>query len=482
MLKSFFKKCVSKDLSRFVNNESGMTLPLLGLSLMTILAFMGLSVDIARLQLVQSRMSFALDAAGLAAGSTFNTTNLTTELNKYMQANFPQNYMGASTPLISSVVSADNTVIDLSASTQMPTVFMGIFGKTTMSLSSTSQITRQASGLEVVMALDNTGSMSGSKLTALKNAATSLVTILYGSKETVPDLWIGLVPFSQSVNVGTSHQGWINTAHYDSLDWGPKSWDGCVMARYDGNYDTLDTPPESASTQSDASFYAYYTPSTDNRPYPYNSYYYTNKNKWITNRSPLTYTSYFSSTRGPNVYCAQEMTPMSSDKNTILSGINSMAARGMTHINLGAIWAWHMLSPSWRGLWGGDMAADSLPLDYGTDHMNKAAIILTDGQNTMNTYTYTAYEYLSDGNLGTTNSSTAVTKLNDKLLAVCSAMKNNGIYVYTIVLGNPGTSTKNKMKSCATAENYYFDSPSSSELTSVFNAIADSLSNLRVSQ
>lgn len=482
MFKFFNKKWFAKSLNRFIKNESGMTAPLLGLSFMTILAFMGLSVDIARLQLVQSRMSFALDAAGLAAGSTFNTTNLTTELNKYMLANFPNGYMNATTPVITSVVSADNNVIDLTAYTEMPTVFMGIFGKHKMEITAASQVTRKATGLEVVMALDNTGSMSGSKLTALKNAATSLVNILYGTDSEVDDLWVGLVPFSQAVNIGPSRSGWLNTAHYNALDWGPKSWDGCVMARYNDGHDMLDTPPASHDSLVDASYLAYYTPSTDNRPYPYNGSNYTDKNKWIVDRDPLTYTSYFSSSRGPNVYCPQELTPMSANKNTVLSGISSMEARGMTHINLGATWAWNMLSPKWRGLWGGDMAADSLPLDYGTARMNKAAIILTDGENTMNNYYYTAYGFLNEGNLGTTSSSYADNKLNDRLSAICTAMKDKGIYVYTIVLGSPGTSTKNLMRSCATADNYFFDSPSSSELTAVFNAIADSLSNLRISQ
>jgi hypothetical protein len=109
-------------------------------------------------------------------------------------------------------------------------------------------------------------------------------------------------------------------------------------------------------------------------------------------------------------------------------------------------------------------------------------IILTDGENTMSSTIFTAYGYLSDGRLGTTSSSTAVTRLNTRLSNVCTAMKNKGIYVYTIALGNPGTSTVNLLKSCASAPNYFFNSPTSSELTTVFNAIADSLSNLRISQ
>ena len=52
--------------------------------------------------------------------------------------------------------------------------------------------------------------------------------------------------------------------------------------------------------------------------------------------------------------------------------------RGGTTGNLGLVWGWRTLSPKWRGLWGD---AD-LPLDYGTDFMDKVVVIMTDGNNT----------------------------------------------------------------------------------------------------
>lgn len=471
----------TKTMRRFAESESGMTLPMLALMFFTISGFVGTSVDVARMQLVQSRLSFALDAAGLAAGSTVNTTNLTSEVQKYLNANFPAEYMGSATPQIASSTSTDNMVIDLTATTTMPTTFMNLFGITTVNISAKSQVTRTAEGLELVMALDNTGSMSGTKLTALKSAATSLVNILYGTKTTVDDLWIGLVPFSQTVNVGTEFSTWVDQTHFATLNWGPTTWSGCLDARDTSSGDIVDDPP---TTQK---YKAYFAPSTDNRPYPYNTYTYTTTNKWITERyadgTPKTYASGIGYTLGPNAYCPQKMLPMTADKNTILTSINSMAARGNTHVGLGAIWGWNMLSPRWRGQWSAEMNSNNLPLDYGTKHMNKALILLTDGENTMSQQIYTAYGYLSDGRLGSTsNSSTAVTTLNTRLTTVCTAMKQKGIYVYTIALGNPGVTIQNLMKSCATAPNYYFNSPTAAELTTVFNAIADSLSNLRVSQ
>lgn len=165
-----------------------------------------------------------------------------------------------------------------------------------MTVVAASQVTRTASGLELVMALDNTGSMSGTKLTALKSAAHHWC-ILYGSKTTVPDLWIGLVPFSQTVNIGSTRTSWTDTAYSDTLNWGPTSWGGCVDARETTSGDTTDTPP---TTQK---YKVYYSPSTDNRPYPYNTSSYTSANKWVTSRDaqgkPLTYASGLGSSKRP---------------------------------------------------------------------------------------------------------------------------------------------------------------------------------------
>ncbi len=470
-------------LKRFAREEEGMTLPVLGLVFMVLIGLTGTAVDAARFQLVQSRLSFALDAAGLAAGATMNTTNIETELAKYMAANFPEDYLGAATPSVSAQVSDDNMVIDLSATTTVPTTFMNLFGYTSMTITALSQVTRTASGLELVMALDVTGSMKwDGKLSAMKTAATSLVNVLYGNKTEVDHLWIGLVPFSQTVNIGTGRTSWINQTVFATQSWGPVSWGGCVDARDSSSGDTVDDPP---TTQT---YKAYLSPSTDNRPYPYNTYTYTYANRWITQRTPTIkyYYPFDEDVPGSNAYCPTTMTPMTASKTTILNGINALTAQGNTHINLGALWAWNMLSPRWRGLWGGEMDAEGLPLDYGTEHMNKAVILLTDGENTMSQPIYTAYGYLSDGRLGTTTSTTtARTTLNTKLSTVCTTMKNRGIYVYVIALGGStdiGTSTRTLLKNCASAGNYYFESPTASELQGVFNAIADSLSNLRVSK
>jgi hypothetical protein len=146
-------------------------------------------------------------------------------------------------------------------------------------------------------------------------------------------------------------------------------------------------------------------------------------------------------------------------------------------------WGWNMLSPKWRGFWGGTMDANNLPLNYGTKGMMKAVVLVTDGDNTITTGIYSAYGHVAEGMLGTTNATTAKNTIDSRTLALCTAMKAQGIYIYTIGLGTDiSTTGQNIVKSCATAINYYFYSPTTSQLSTVFSAIGDSLSNLRVSK
>jgi len=214
-----------------MRSEKGSALPFIAIGMSMLIGATGAAIDMGRVQIVQSRMQNALDAAGLAVGSEVSTTNITTETSKYFYANFPANYLGITiTSGPTATPNADNTVIALAVSGTLPNTFMKIFGHPTSTISATSQITRQSKGMELVLVLDNTGSMnspvnpadsSTPKIAALQSAATTLLNTLYGSNNTIQNLWVGVVPFSQTVNIGTGYPSWMNTSYDNALDFGP---------------------------------------------------------------------------------------------------------------------------------------------------------------------------------------------------------------------------------------------------------------------
>lgn len=443
-----------------LKDQKGSTLPFIGATLLVLVGAVGAAIDVGRGSLLQARLSSSLDAAGLAAGATINTTDLHTEVSRYMQSNFLALQQDTTLDDLQVTANADNTVITLSATASTPTAIMRVLGQESMTVSASSEITRENKGLELVLVLDNTGSMGGSPLASLKTAAADMINILYGTRTTVENLWIGIVPFSQTVNVGSTRTAWIDTAYRDSLQWGSTSWGGCVDARTAG----LDVTDDLPSTQL---FRPYYW--SDHNTY----------NNWITSGGSYD----FSGGKGPNRFCPRPVTPLTADRPTLLNAINAMQAEGNTHVNLGAVWGWRMLSPRWRGQWGGEMDSNSLPLDYNTPLMNKAVVIMTDGENTMSPSVRTAYGYLTDGLLGSTsNSSVARAQLDARLSQICASMKAQNVLVYTIAFRNPGTSIQNLLRNCATVPDYYFNSPTNASLQTAFRAIGDSLANLRVSR
>ena len=176
---------------------------------------------------------------------------------------------------------------------------------------------------------------------------------------------------------------------------------------------------------------------------------------------------------GPNKECPVELLPLTNNKQDVLNKINEMIANGVTHINLGAVWGWRVLSS------GEPYTAG---VAYDNDKYNKAIIIMTDGSNFISPRNgrYSGYGMLNQGVLGTTNYFQAINELNNRLTTVCANMKAKGILVYTITFQLFSVQTQNLMRECATDNGKYYNSPSGSELETAFQAIGAELSNLRI--
>ena len=459
-------------------SQSGSAIPIVAVAMMAVIGSAGIAIDMGRVQVVQSRLQNSIDAAGLAAGSVISTENPSTQVNKYFYANYPVGYMGSTITNLVVTPNNDNTELTINATGTVPTSFMRIFGVSQVNIQASSKITRAQRGLELVLVLDVTGSMNDSagggvtKMQAAKNASNSLLNILYGTENTSENLWVGLVPFSQAVNIGSSRSTWTtNTA----LNWGTTSWGGCVEARETSGRDVTDDPP------SVAAFPKYYWTCHTS----YNDWFGTNTDRDNCSTSgTIRYRSGLGIGLGPNKACpATPITSLVAEKNTVVAGINSLTPNGNTHTVLGISWAWRLLSPRWRGIWGAGMNVNGLPLDYNTPLMNKAVVFMTDGDNTIDNSNRGAYGYLSNGRLGTTNQSNAITQLNNRTVTTCGSMKANGIIIYTIAFGTSfSNASRNMLRSCASKPEFYFESPTGSDLQTVFKRIGDSLANLRVSQ
>jgi len=518
-----------KKFRQFIKSKRGAVFIIIAMCLTMMAGIVASALDYSRGGLLRAELGAALDSAALAGGTVANSSTLNATVTKYFNANLPAGYIGSTIDPLTITEAADKSTLTVASAAHLQNAMMPVVGWSTTNVSASSQVTVEKKGMELVLVLDNTGSMTETagggqtKLQALQTASNSLLSILYGSNDTLPNFWVGVVPFSQAVNIGNTRSSW--TTGVTSQDWGTgNSWKGCVEARYASGMDVTDDPPSTAL------FPPYYSTcvawSSSNKWY--NSWYgsttsslggsnspaltlKTGCNKtgsWaysspldtvITNTNGGTTNNY---NYGPSQYCpAQPVLPMEASKTIVLNTINGMTANGDTDINLGLVWGWRLLSPSWRyttgtsgstSLWGGDMATytysgQHLPLDYNTPLMNKVVILLTDGDNNVTVGNYTAYGALSKGilnaNVTNSNNSSANSALDTKTTAVCNSLKANGVIIYTIALGTDITSTgKTLLQGCASNPAYYFSSPTGADLQTAFTTIGDNLSNLRISQ
>lgn len=540
-----------------LSSQKGSVFVLVAVAAMMLVIATGTSVDMARAQVLQARLSSALDAAGLAAGATATTPPNTLpgycgssswvqcQAQKYFNANFPTGYLGSGAVTVVATISGDNSTVVLSANTVQATTFLQAIGIRSVSVAANAQIARANEGMELVLVLDNTGSManavnsadsSTSKIDALQSAirdTNGLLDQLYGASDTVPNLWVGVVPFSYFVNIGTSHSTWMNSTFDGNLDYGPTvtsscpsysgnsgthssspsrcsytlsytavptfgmtNWQGCVLAR--PTYEETDQVPSGSVANSQ--FKAYLNVSTATG-------ISSNKctgsgNDWTCSKttgsgaSQQTQTIYDAATSSltPNLNCiAAPVLPMTASKSAVVSEVNSMTAVGSTMINLGMAWGYRMLSPNWAGYWGGEMdntgstQFPQLPLPYHTALMNKVLILMTDGINSPpGGATGSAYQG---------QSLPTVPQLDSRTKTVCDSLKSNGVIIYTIGFGttddndssNPTSVDGDLLKYCATQlysgdTSHYFLASTNAALAGVFQQIGASLANLRISQ
>ncbi|HEY2022323.1 TadE/TadG family type IV pilus assembly protein [Paraburkholderia sp.] len=558
------------------------------------------AIDTIHYEMTQTRVQMALDVATLSSGVDlmhYNTTsgaNLTqwqADARAYYDANMPSGYMEFSMPdaqfsaAVSGTASTGQT-IKLSATGSAPLIAPLIFNTgasgsnsssgsgssgsspdtVTIAASNTAQRLPE-SQLELVLVLDNTGSMAdyastdktqGTKIQGLRTAATDLVTDILGVQNN--NSYVGLVPFTTMVNLSgalLSSGSWMTpdfTYNPTNVYMTAKSgvtgsgWGGCaVEPRVSGNlypkaYAPLDVPgftpfyynvpkagfkvttynSTSSSRSSGSSCVAQSSTTVSGVPLTLQTNGSTTACKigtgigiasaWGQGPAASTRQSTYVYDQNGNVNgsgspCSIAPVKFLTQKAaTLTSAIGNMQAAGSTIIPTGLLWGWRMLSSDWSNSvskGNGWVSSDStLPRPETTQGLQRVAIVLTDGENdpgstagimpmpSFNGLTGVGSSALqaptvarSDGTSLVNGSASSVADINAFQLAVCTAMKNDGITIYAITFGSDASSSvaQQTMESCASPGNYYH-APTNATLDAIFQQIAGNLGVLRLTQ
>jgi Flp pilus assembly protein TadG len=487
-------------LTAFARASRGNVAMIFALVLVPLTVLSGGAVDLNQALNARTRLSQALDAAALAVGvqTSIGEAGAEALARDFLAANYRTGEIGTVRNLI---VTLDdiNDRVTVSAESQIDTVVLGLVGIPTLTVGWESEVQRARRALELVMVLDNTGSMGGSKISSLRSAGLLLTDILFEGAD-LDRLHIGLVPFSSTVNVGTQYErAWwldpdgLSPVHSENFDPPANRWDiydtirnrdwtGCVEAR-PIPHDIEDTPP--STTDPETLFVPYFAPDESDRGY-YRNNYLDDEMGGYDERARMRhtdkYTNAWVSGAGPGWGCtARPITPLTNNRTTIDDAIDDMIASGNTNIPNGIGWGVRVLSPG-EPFTGGTA--------FGEDDTIKAMVVLTDGENVMtgrsnaNYSDYSGYAYSRDGRLGLVTSSSGALSdaLDDRTAAACDYAKSLGVRVYTITFQVSSSSTRDMMRDCASNPYLYFDSPSDEALRNAFEMIAGDLTNLRLSR
>jgi Flp pilus assembly protein TadG len=325
---------------RFARDERGNYAMIFGLAIIPIMGLVGAAVDYTTAARTRAQLQEALDGAAVAGARSVGRppAEIIQTATNYARANLPAHLQ--SIPLTVDLLN-DNTTVRIrpTAPISVPTMILPVVGIGSVNVTVTSEATNGYQDIEIALALDNTGSMSGQKINLLRTAVTNFINSmeqLSASTGRPNAVRLGIVPFDRFVNMGTSfrNQTWMNFTTYGV---NPNTWEGCVTDRNQQN-DVSDTAP--ATGQPNTHFHA------------------------VAN-----------SQQTP---CGLEPVLDLTDNWVALRRTASrMRASGNTNVTIGLAHGWHMLTANQP------YTTAAAP----RDRLTKVLIMLTDGDNTQNRWT-----------------------------------------------------------------------------------------------
>ncbi|MBS0385234.1 MAG: pilus assembly protein TadG [Proteobacteria bacterium] len=173
--------------------------------------------------------------------------------------------------------------------------------------------------------------------------------------------------------------------------------------------------------------------------------------------------------------------PLTTNTTALNAQINALQAANSTAGHIGTAWGWYMLSPNFSYLW----PAASQPAAYNAPSTLKIMVLMTDGAyNT--SYCNGVISQLSGSGSGSTSNHINCNSANGdsptQALALCSAMKAQGVIIYTVGFDLQGDQNAiSLLTNCATDPSHFYNAATGTDLQSAFQSIANQITQLRIS-
>jgi hypothetical protein len=496
-------------LTRLARDERGNVLAMSAAALLPLLGIIGSGLDVGRAYMTKNKLQAACDASALAARAQMGAGRVTAgaiaEGTRYFHFNFPPGTMEAKPVSLAIGESpTDHSVIEVKASTEVPTTIMRIFGFTYLPIEIACSADKDYVNNDIMLVLDVTGSMNcaagstceiqqteavNSRLSRLRNATVSLYRALAGA--TGVRTRYGFMPYSQTVNVGrdlninwvtspaTYHQftciafnnngscrtqGWTTVSATRRNDWLTSTGSGCVEERSTISQNGANAIRISTEvTQADIDAVS----ATDNRL------------KWQPFNPIATTGQYAITTDASSWYetLLRQFCPAPARKLATYAGetafqnqVNASLSRvgGYTNHDLGITWGMRYLSST------GPFAAEN-PTEWNSIRVAKHIVFLTDGVMTSNNTNYSAYG-IHAAETRWIGSGTTIARHRARFLNACNRARQMGATIWVIALD---VQSPEDIRPCASGDDHFFIS-NGSDLDQVFTLIGRGIGRLRL--
>jgi Mg-chelatase subunit ChlD len=414
----------------------------------------GAAVEYGRSAEAQTKLQAATDAAALAAARqprSMAPAEFTAQARKAFDTVLPP---GARITTTEFTASRTGNAIEVKAKASLATSLIQPLGFSKVDIASESHSQLGSRKVEVVLALDNTGSMaSNNKMPELKRAAKSLIDILEGSVAEPGQVKIGIVPFATTVRVNPASGAGYRSAAWIDFTRGDGSATVCTPRTGWGWWLGQECTDHSDNDVNKSTWQG----CIEDRASPHN----TSDAGVVSGNLATMYPALQNCRQDENRMVFVQ--PLSTGFSSLRTAIDNMTPGGNTNVTIGVAWGLALLSRQ-------DPFPEGVP--YTDKEVAKFLIVLTDGQNTQDRF----------DNCGSTQS--CIGRMNARTLAACDAARTavtdrdlNPVTVYTIRVINGDAEL---LRRCASDPSKFFDVQDAGQLEPVFTGIANSIASLRL--
>jgi len=444
---------------RFLRDSGGNFAILFGALCPVLALSAGLAINTSQLFMVKSNLLNALDSAvtstarGLTTGAIAEE-DARKEVEAFLYANGGTGFAESDRIKLEELkVDKAAKTVSANASVTIDLAFPLFGSDPTRTVTAESAAVYSDKRIEVVMMLDVTGSMEPKngkdKIGDLRKAAANAVdSFLTEQNVRNSRVRVALVPYANSVNVGDLAESTVfvernrNDRKQAPGMYSPRNVsfgqrDECATERK-GAEQYTDAGPDVAMVNRDY-FLDRYADESNTRPCPVAS-----------------------------------VVPLTTDAAKLKRVIKGFVAEGGTAGHIGIQWSWYMLSNKWAPV----LKASERPAKMDRRKVAKYAILMTDGEFNLSYFdiTHHSQAYNDRGKPATRQAAKDL----------CSAMKRQGIEIFTVGFHLSEPNAKKTMADCATPDTssvkHYYETANGEELNAAFQEIAGNIERLALTK